>query len=61
MKTLLGALAVVAVIFAVHAIPELAVMILPTWFLVIFGFGFIIGLAVFTLWAFAEAMKAGDN
>lgn len=58
MKTLLGALAAIAVIFAIHAIPELAVMILPTWLLLIFAIGFIFGLAVLALWAFVEAWKA---
>ena len=58
MRTFLGALAVAAVIIAVHAIPELAVMILPTWFLVIFAIGFMFGLVALTVWAFVEAWKA---
>lgn len=61
MKNLLGAIAVVAIIVVAHLIPELALMILPMWFLIVFALGSIVGMAIFALWALAEAMKASEN
>lgn len=61
MKTLFQAGAVVAVIVALHAIPELAVRFLPTWLMAGLAFATIAGLVWAALWAFQQAFERREN
>lgn len=57
LKDLFTGLTILAVILMAHAIPEMAIRIIPTWLLVITSLAFIIALAVFALWCLAQVIR----
>ncbi len=56
-KDLFMGLTVLTVIIMAHAIPEMAIRIIPTWLLVISSLAFIIALAVFALWCLKQVIR----
>ncbi len=56
-KDLFMGLTVLAVIIMAHAIPEMAIRIIPTWLLVISSLVFIIALAVFAFWCLVQVIR----
>lgn len=60
MKTLLGSIYAIAILIAIHALPELIIAFVPAWILVLAMFVGIAAIARLAVWAFAQAWKA-DN
>jgi hypothetical protein len=56
-KDLFTGLTVLTLIIMAHAIPEMAIRIIPTWLLVISSLAFIIALAVFALWCLKQVIR----
>ena len=56
-KNLYTALAIMATIIAAHALPEMAIRIIPTWLLVLTSLAFIFALAFFALWCLKQVIR----
>ncbi len=56
-KDLFMGLTIMTLIIMAHAIPEMAIRIIPTWLLVISSLAFIIALAMFALWCLKQVIR----
>lgn len=61
MKRFLQSLALIAGLLIIHAIPALAVAILPSWVLIISAVLFATALTVTAFWAFVQALEIRSN
>lgn len=57
LKDLFTALTILAILLMAHAIPEMAIRIIPTWLLVITSLAFIVALAVFAFWCLLQVIR----
>lgn len=57
LKDVFAGLTVLALILMAHALPELAIRVIPTWLLVISSVAFIVALAVFALWCMKQLIR----
>jgi len=57
LKDAYTALTIMAIILMAHALPEMAVTLIPTWLQVIFALVFILALAVFALWCLKQVIR----
>jgi hypothetical protein len=61
MKTILTSIIITGGIVALHALPEMAVTMLPFWLLTLMAVALIVMLTLGAFWAFSQAAKAGDH
>ena len=61
MKKLLGSLLVVGGILVIHALPPLAVALLPFWLMALVVIATMVTLALVAFWAFMQLFQGGDN
>jgi hypothetical protein len=57
LKDMFAGLSVLALILMAHALPEMAIRIIPTWLLVVSSVAFILALAVFALWCLKQVIR----
>lgn len=57
LKNLFQGMTVLAVILMAHAIPEMAVRILPAWVLTISSVAFVVALAGLALWCVKQVIR----
>lgn len=57
LKDLYTALTILAIILMAHALPEMAIKIIPTWLLVLTSVVFIFALAFFGLWCLKQVIR----
>lgn len=56
-KDLFMGLTVLTVLIMAHAIPEMAIRIIPTWLLVLTSVAFILALAGLAFWSLAQVIR----
>ena len=61
MKSVLASIAVIGGLIAIHALPPLAVTLLPFWLLALMTIGLVVGLSLAAFWAFLQVFQGGEN